>query len=48
MDHLKEAPPVLRDYLVYLETILGRSPRTVDEYYLDLRTFSGFCCKSAA
>ena len=42
MDHLKEAPPVLRDYLVYLETILGRSPRTVDEYYLDLRTFFRF------
>lgn len=39
MDYLNEAPPVIRDYLVYLETILGRSPRTVSEYYLDLRTF---------
>ncbi len=39
MDHLQEAPPVIRDYLVYLETIMGRSPRTVSEYYLDLRTF---------
>ncbi len=39
MNYLKEAPPVIRDYLVYLETIMGRSPRTVSEYYLDLRTF---------
>ena len=42
MDYLKEAPPVLRDYLVYLETIMGRSPNTVNEYYLDLRTFFRF------
>ncbi len=39
MDHLRESPPVIRDYLVYLETIMGRSLRTVSEYYLDLRTF---------
>lgn len=39
MNYLKESPPVIRDYLVYLETIMGRSPRTVNEYYLDLRTF---------
>ncbi len=39
MDHLKESPPVIRDYLIYMETIMGRSPRTVSEYYLDLRTF---------
>ncbi len=39
MNYLHEAPPVIRDYLVYLETIMGRSPRTVSEYYLDLRTF---------
>ena len=42
MDYLKEAPPAIRDYLVYLETIMGRSPRTVSEYYLDLRTFFRF------
>ena len=42
MDYIKEAPPVIRDYLVYLETIMGRSPRTVSEYYLDLRTFFRF------
>ncbi len=39
MNYIKEAPPVIRDYLVYLETILGRSRSTVSEYYLDLRTF---------
>lgn len=42
MDHLNDAPPVLRDYLVYLETIMGRSPNTVNEYFLDLRTFFRF------
>lgn len=34
-----EAPMVLKEFLVYMESILGRSPQTVSEYYLDLRTF---------
>lgn len=42
MNYMKEAPAVLREYLVYLETILGRSHKTVSEYYLDLRTFFRF------
>ena len=42
MDYLKDSPTVIRDYLIYLETIMGRSPRTVNEYYLDLRTFFRF------
>ena len=33
------APSLLRDYLVYLSTIKGRSPRTVEAYYTDLRFF---------
>lgn len=33
------APPLLRDYLIYLNTIKGRSPRTVSAYYTDLRFF---------
>src|SRR5574344_1836566 len=33
------APPLLRDYLIYLNTIKGRSPRTVLAYYTDLRFF---------
>ena len=39
MDYRTEAPPILRDFLVYHETIQGHSHRTVDEYYLDLRNF---------
>ncbi len=36
---LLSAPPVLRDFLTYNETIKGKSSRSVDEYYLDLQTF---------
>ncbi len=34
--------PILQQFLGYLGTIKGKSPRTVDEYYLDLRTFFRF------
>ncbi len=33
------APPLLRDFLNYILTIRGRSPKTTHEYFLDLRTF---------
>lgn len=39
IDYRTEAPPILRDFLVYHETIQGHSKRTVDEYFLDLRNF---------
>lgn len=39
MDYHREAPPVVRDFLVYHETIKGQSKATVDSYFLDLRTF---------
>lgn len=39
MDYRTEAPPILRDYLTYHETIKGHSKATVDEYFLDLRNF---------
>lgn len=39
MDYRAEAPPILRDFLMYHETIQGHSRKTVDEYYLDLRNF---------
>ena len=42
MDYRTEAPPIIRDFLVYHETIQGHSRRTVDEYYLDLRGFFRF------
>ena len=34
-----DAPPILRDFLTYHETIQSHSRKTVDEYYLDLRSF---------
>ena len=42
IDYRLEAPPILRDFLVYHETIQGHSRRTVDEYFLDLRNFFRF------
>lgn len=39
MDYRTQAPPILRDFLTYHETIQGHSKKTVDEYFLDLRTF---------
>ena len=38
-DYKLDAPKLLRDFLVYHETIQGHSKKTVDEYYLDLRNF---------
>ena len=42
MDYRFEAPDIIRDFLVYHETIKGHSKKTVDEYFLDLRTFFRF------
>ena len=42
LDYRTEAPSILRDFLVYHETIQGHSHRTVDEYYLDLRNYFRF------
>jgi len=42
MNYIAEAPPVIRDYLTYHETIKGHSKLTVNEYFLDLRTFFRF------
>ncbi len=39
MDYRSDSPGILRDFLIYHETIKGHSKNTVDEYYLDLRTF---------
>lgn len=39
MDYRTDAPPILRDFLTYHETIQGHSRKTVDEYFLDLRNF---------
>lgn len=42
MNYNNLCPPPLCDFLNYLETIKGKSPKTVSEYFLDLRTFYRF------
>ena len=39
MDYRVDAPDIIRRFLTYHETIKGHSRKTVDEYFLDLRTF---------
>jgi len=39
MDYRTQSPEILREFLFYHETIKGHSKKTIDEYYLDLRTF---------
>ncbi len=36
---MERIPTIIQTFLAYKETIQGRSPLTVKEYYLDLRTF---------
>ena len=42
MPDYRDAPPIVRDFLSYHETVKSHSKRTVDEYYLDLRNFFRF------
>lgn len=42
MQRYSDCPQVVRDFLVYHETIKGQSQRTISEYYLDLRMFLRF------
>lgn len=42
MDRYSDCPLVLREFLSYHETIKGQSPKTISEYYLDLRMFLRF------
>lgn len=39
---ISESSPVIRDYLLYMQTIKGKSAKTIDEYFLDLRMFFRF------
>ncbi len=39
MANMGDCPPLLRRFLVYMETVRGKSERTVEEYYLDIRLF---------
>ena len=36
-EYAYDAPPILRDFLVYISTIRGKSAKTAYEYFLDLR-----------
>lgn len=42
MQKFYDCPQILRDFLTYHESIKGQSPRTISEYYLDLRMFLRF------
>ncbi len=42
MKRYADCPVILREFLSYHETIKGQSPRTIHEYYLDLRLFLRF------
>ncbi len=43
-NYFELAPSPMCDFLEYLISIKGKSPRTVHEYFLDLRTFHRFLC----
>lgn len=43
---IQEMPQIVRQYIMYLRNIKGLSPKTVDEYCLDLRTFFRFLKKN--
>ena len=42
MKKYTDIPQILKDFLTYHENIKGQSPRTIAEYYLDLRMFFRF------
>ena len=42
MQKYSDCPMILRDFLTYHDTIKGQSPKTIHEYYLDLRMFLRF------
>lgn len=42
MDNVKYAPEPLKSFLIYLESIQGKSQKTVDEYFYDIRNFYRF------
>lgn len=42
----EEAFPILKKYLFYLQTVRQKSVKTVDEYFIDLRTFFRYLKRS--
>lgn len=41
-EYMMEAPEIIQDFLSYLQNVKGKSPLTVDEYFVDLRIFFRF------
>ena len=46
MNHISGAPEIMKSFLLYTETIAGKSRKTVEEYYFDLRIFFRFVLRS--
>lgn len=44
--YFSQSPEVLKGFLGYMETIKGRSANTVNEYFIDMRTFFRFLKQS--
>ena len=42
MKRYQDCPQILKDFLIYHESIKGQSQLTINEYYLDLRMFFRF------
>jgi len=42
MQQYRDCPQILKEFLIYHETIKGQSKLTISEYYLDLRMFFRF------
>lgn len=38
-EFMKDCPDYLRDYLTYMQLVKARTERTIEAYYIDLRTF---------
>lgn len=38
-EYLAQCPAILKEYLGYTQTIRGRSENTINEYFIDIRTF---------
>ncbi len=38
-EFMSQCPPILKEYLGYMQTIKGRAENTINEYFVDLRTF---------
>ena len=41
-EYFTQSPAILKEFLGYMETVKGRSAGTVNEYFVDLRTFFRF------